>query len=1242
MKKLLLLIFIALASISLFANQTISFKQIAKSEISSISDSGFNANFAFEAINTVEVNTERGMFTNLQIDNYTHTAKLGAPKLPVLRKIISVPFGAKVRAEMVDFDIIEAQLDLPVIPAQPSISKNENAEIPAFEYNQAAYNKRGYDSKPNVRVEELGIMRGMRLFALVFEPVKYDPSTNSIKVYNNVNISVKFDNADLNLTAEKRAKTFSPYFEYVYSRSIFNYTKNRDELTNYPISYIIISDPMFEDQLAPFIQWKTEMGFNIITGYTNDIGTTKPEIKSFIQEQYDNATAENPAPSFVLFVGDVAQIPAYNGTTGSHITDLDYVKLDGTDFLPEMYYGRFSANNTSELQPQIDKTLEYEKYEMPDPSYLGEVVMIAGVDSGNAPTYGNGAINYGTQQYFNMNHNIESHTYLYPASGSSASQIIANVANGIGYINYTAHGSPTTWHDPSFTISDINSLGNIHEYPLAVGNCCLTNKFETQTCFGEAWLRAENQGAIGYIGGTNSTYWDEDYWWAVGAGPIVGSGATYEQTGRGVYDGLFHDQENEATFENWFTSTGSMLVNGNLAVMEGNSTRPNYYWEIYSLMGDPSLTAYLGVPTTNEVSYPSTILIGMENMTITAAPYSYASLTYDGEIYGTALIGENGSATMNFTPFTVPGNAKLVITAQNKEPIIEIIEIIPNEGPYTIVESYNINGSPAFGQTISFDIDFRNVGSEPATGITATLSTEDAYLTVTNSSLTVGDISAETTSSFTEAFGVEIADNAPDGYSTELTVTMVGNEATWTANIYVTLQAPVFEIGNMTIDDSGNNGLLDAGETATITIPVTNSGSVTSPDLIANLVTSTPNIITIDSAEFELAGLESNETGNITFEITVADDAEEGSTAILAMAINAGAYTANKTFYPSVGLVFENFETGDFSSFDWEQGALGWQISDTAQEGSYSMQNSDINDNQTASISLTMDVAADGEISFWKKVSSESSYDYLRFYINGQSQAEWSGTEDWTEETFDVSAGEVTFEWKYEKDGSVSSNSDCGWIDMITFPGGGSITEAPIFNLNITEINFGDVVPNETVTETFMISNLGNAELNGTIDVTEDFEISASEYSLAIGENIEVTVSFTPETAGEYTGSVAITSNDTNNPEATIALSGTGNGTNSDDLIPLVTELQGNYPNPFNPTTTIKYALNADTKVELEIYNIKGQAVKTLVNENQAAGYHSIVWNGKDNSNRQTASGIYFYKFKAGNIVSMKKMILMK
>ncbi len=88
-------------------------------------------------------------------------------------------------------------------------------------------------------------------------------------------------------------------------------------------------------------------------------------------------------------------------------------------------------------------------------------------------------------------------------------------------------------------------------------------------------------------------------------------------------------------------------------------------------------------------------------------------------------------------------------------------------------------------------------------------------------------------------------------------------------------------------------------------------------------------------------------------------------------------------------------------------------------------------------------------------------------------------------------------------------------------------------------------------------------------------------------------------------------------------------------------ELQ-NYPNPFNPETTINYQLKENGSVELNVYNIKGQLVKTLVKKYQKTGDHNVVWNGTDNSGNRLASGIYFYKIKQGKFTSTKKMILMK
>jgi Carboxypeptidase regulatory-like domain/Secretion system C-terminal sorting domain len=100
--------------------------------------------------------------------------------------------------------------------------------------------------------------------------------------------------------------------------------------------------------------------------------------------------------------------------------------------------------------------------------------------------------------------------------------------------------------------------------------------------------------------------------------------------------------------------------------------------------------------------------------------------------------------------------------------------------------------------------------------------------------------------------------------------------------------------------------------------------------------------------------------------------------------------------------------------------------------------------------------------------------------------------------------------------------------------------------------------------------------------------------------------------------------------------------TNADDLPTLTTELTGNYPNPFNPVTNIAFSLDEATHVTLEVYNIKGEKVKTLVDNNLPANTYNKVWNGTDSNSKSVSSGVYFYKMKTGSYTATKKMILLK
>ncbi len=93
---------------------------------------------------------------------------------------------------------------------------------------------------------------------------------------------------------------------------------------------------------------------------------------------------------------------------------------------------------------------------------------------------------------------------------------------------------------------------------------------------------------------------------------------------------------------------------------------------------------------------------------------------------------------------------------------------------------------------------------------------------------------------------------------------------------------------------------------------------------------------------------------------------------------------------------------------------------------------------------------------------------------------------------------------------------------------------------------------------------------------------------------------------------------------------------------PLETALVGNHPNPFNPSTNVSFSLNQSADVNLSVYNVKGQLVRTLVREHMEAGNHTVEWNGMDNQSKAVGSGVYFLKMNADRYVAVKKMIMLK
>jgi hypothetical protein len=155
--------------------------------------------------------------------------------------------------------------------------------------------------------------------------------------------------------------------------------------------------------------------------------------------------------------------------------------------------------------------------------------------------------------------------------------------------------------------------------------------------------------------------------------------------------------------------------------------------------------------------------------------------------------------------------------------------------------------------------------------------------------------------------------------------------------------------------------------------------------------------------------------------------------------------------------------------------------------------------------------------------------------------------------------------------------------------------------------------------------------------------LSSFEGELSYGEAavIDVTVNTNDMEPGQYECEIVITDSrmETRIPVEVVVLA-SSSGDNTEIIESTI--VSGNYPNPFNPETEIRFQLSESGDIAITIYNLKGQIVKELVRENLSSGEHGVIWQGDDANGRPVSSGIYFYNFKNGDYTTSKKMVLMK
>ncbi|HNS16380.1 MAG TPA: C25 family cysteine peptidase [Bacteroidales bacterium] len=918
-------------------------------------------------------------------------------------------------------------------------------------------------------------LKGYSIALSAFTPMTYNPVTGTITYFQKVTIRLETRESSSSRQALALLSSSASSGEY-----LRQFIQNSEAISSYPAGIsrdetyacLIITPDQFAASFDELRSHYLKCGLESSVITTEAIaanysgGDLQEKIRNCILQEYADHETE-----YVLLGGDVEHIP-YRGFycmvqsssvyESSNIpSDLYYSGLDGTwndngntkwgeigedDLLPDVAVTRLPFGTQAELDKMLHKVLSYQQNPIPgelrDPLLAGEHLY------DNPETWGSDYLellvgyhddNGYTTDGIPEDQNIEK---LYEEVTSwGPSTLLATINEGKSFVHHVGHASTTyammlsNWDITNSNFSQVNGVD--HNYTLVYTHGCDCGGFDYNDCILEEMVKIDNFAAA-VVGNSRYGWFNE--------GQTEGPSAHLH---REFVDALYHDRLNRigrAHMESRIET--SVWVNA-----PGQWEEGALRWCFYdcNVLGETAMPIWTDEPFTPDVTYLSAIPIDQTSLDVIV---SYEGdplqdircvVIQDDVLFGLGVTDATGQATISFEQaFTEPGQAQLVISGYNCLTTTYPITIIPSQGAYLVYATHSIedtdgngNGIPEFGESIFLSIDITNVGQQTAENATVVLSCDETYITLTDDEENYGTIAGGETLSIENGFALEIADDIPDQLTVDFQLAVTAAE-TWTSGFSITFSAPLLILGNLSVNDQqeGNgNGILDPGETAYLLIRTGNMGHCATAE-VTGLITTTDPLLEINDGLFQSGPLAVFETVQASYQVTLDPSTPAGTIVKLSCNLTSGAYELSKEYQLETGVITEDFETGDFTRHNWQFGGNApWVISEINPfEGLYSARSGEIDDQETSEMMITAEVLADDSIGFHYRVSSETDYDYLEFYVDNVKKGSWSGNLGWSYASYPVTTGLRTFQWKYVKDWMSSSGEDAAWVDYISFP----------------------------------------------------------------------------------------------------------------------------------------------------------------------------------------------------------------
>jgi len=643
----------------------------------------FRVNYYY--INEIDINGK--VHSKIIVPGASIFLEKGLPELPKFARSIIIPDEGVMNFRIVDVEY-ETKKTAPIIPSKGSLLRSIDPATVPYTWSDF-YNRDEWFPENVIEISVPYILRDFRGITIRFNPFQYNPLKGELKVIKRAIVKVYKESSGGKNVLVRKKNTISTPFKEIYRNHFLNFETTLAKYTHLSDTVgnmLIITADAYYDNMADFIYWKRLKGIPVEIESVSVVGNTEADITNYIQNKYDTEGV-----TWVLLVGNATDVTPHDGTSGDapgNAADPDYAWLAGSDNYPDAFISRFSANNATDVDNQVARSVNYERYPQDGGAWYHKACGIASDEGDPADS---------TRANW-LRDTLLAYTYthvdkIYQPSGTT-SDITNAVNDGRSIINYIGHGNETEWQSVTFTTNDVDALSNTDMLPFVFSVACLVGAFDdVSECLMESWVWAGTPSAP--------------------KGGIASYGASISQSWVPPCDcqnhamGLLKREE--------ALTIGGMAFNGAMYMLDVHGSAELDMYETWHIFGDASIDLRTDIPDTLDVTHDSEVSPEPSTFTVTVKDNDGATEIEDAlvcvwiytqtpELHKAAYTDAAGSVSFDIDPDNVNDTMWITVTKHNYKPYegyALVIDLGAPETP-TVYRLFNYEKTPDTLPTFEF------------------------------------------------------------------------------------------------------------------------------------------------------------------------------------------------------------------------------------------------------------------------------------------------------------------------------------------------------------------------------------------------------------------------------------------------------------------------------------------------------------------------------------------------------------